>query len=96
MKNGLENHANERDSKGRLTALALAIDALRDAECDCGHRDPPCLACMCEAAIGGAVRERNEARAKLAKVRQELAATAECDCGRCAACRIADAIGGVP
>ena len=38
----------------------------------------------------------DEAHAKLAKVRQELAATVECDCGRCAACRIADAIGGVP
>lgn len=38
----------------------------------------------------------DEAHAKLAKVRQELAATVECDCGRCAARRIADAIGGVP
>ena len=83
MKHGLENHANERDSKGRLTALALAIDALRDAECDCGRSDPPCLACMCEEALGIAVTERDDARAKLAAI-GALLSEAGCD----AACRL--------
>ena len=82
MKHGLENHANERDSKGRLTALALAIDALRDAECDCGRSDPPCLACMCEEALGIAVTERDDARAKLAAIANLLSDTGcDCDCG---------------
>lgn len=40
-----------------------------------------------------ALQERNDALEKLAKVRQELAATVECDCGTCLACRVADVVG---
>ena len=48
-----------------------------------------CAACDCAGFVG----ERNDAREKLAKVRQELAATLECDCGTCLACRVADVVG---
>lgn len=34
-----------------------------------------------------------EVREKLTKVCQELAATVECDCGTCLACRVADVVG---
>jgi len=43
----------ERDAEGKLTLLALAMDAVRDNGCDCGDGpdEPPCMACLCEAAL---------------------------------------------
>lgn len=55
---------------------------------------------MVYARLGSAIREIEidlarcaEAEKRLAKVRQELAATLECDCGTCLACRVADVVG---
>jgi len=43
---------NERDKNGQLTPMALALDALRNADCDCGTDEPgTCLVCRCEAAL---------------------------------------------
>lgn len=44
--------SEQRDEHGNLTTLALAVDAIEDAGCDCGADDPgTCLACVCEAAL---------------------------------------------
>ena len=89
----LDKYRHERDANGELTWLAIAIDAAEEAECDCGGGDPPCAICACEEALIEVVEEREAARGKLAKVRQELAAEPECDCGTCLACRVADVVG---
>lgn len=43
---------DDRDAKGNLTPLALALVALEDNGCDCGTDEPgTCLAHLCEAAL---------------------------------------------
>ena len=43
---------DQRDDRGMLTPLALALDAIDDNGCDCGTDEPgTCLACLCEAAL---------------------------------------------
>ena len=43
---------NQRDEKGNLTSLALALDAIADNGCDCPEDEPgTCLACRCELAL---------------------------------------------
>jgi len=47
----------QRDENGKLTSLAIALQALEDNGCDCPEydRDPDepgtCLVCLCEAAL---------------------------------------------
>lgn len=42
----------QRDHNGELTNLALALNAIKDAGCDCEEDEPEiCLACLCERAL---------------------------------------------
>jgi len=42
----------ERNERGDLTDLALAMNAIEDFECDCVDNDDPfCVACLCETAL---------------------------------------------
>jgi hypothetical protein len=67
----------ERDDDGRLTPLALALDALRDRGCDCGEDEPgTCLACVCEAALRDLWEQRAAGAAMLAR-QMDLAREAE-------------------
>lgn len=67
---------DERDPDGNLTPLALALDALVGAGCDCGTDEPgTCLSCLCEAGLHdlhdrleNADAMRQGADAELAKV----------------------------
>jgi hypothetical protein len=58
----------ERDEDGRLTPLAMALDAIRDHGCDCGEDEPgTCLACLCEAALRDLWEQRAAGAAMLAR-----------------------------
>jgi hypothetical protein len=46
------NAKEERNEKGELTPLAMALDAISDYGCDCGVDEPgTCLPCLCENAL---------------------------------------------
>lgn len=52
----------ERDAKGNLTKLALALDTIEGNGCDCGTDEQgTCMACRCEAAL----KEQFDAIARL-------------------------------
>lgn len=86
--------AERYDTNARLAAMR---ERIRKSEADYGHGsaydDLRSICAALDARLTIAVIERNEACAKLAKVRQELAASLECDCGTCLACRVADVVG---
>ena len=80
----------ERDAEGMLTDLALALDALRDAGCDCDG--PPdeygtCVACRCERALRTERERALAAEADAERLRSALATAwkSECTCGASAA-----------
>ena len=53
---------DQRDADGKLTKLALAVDALENNGCDCGTDEPgTCLACCCEAALKSLWEQQVEA-----------------------------------
>lgn len=59
----------ERDSDGKLTKLAQALDAIEGNGCDCGTDEPgTCLACLCEEAL-------HEQFDELARLRGEASRT---------------------
>ena len=99
--NFLDKYRDERDARGDLTWLALAVDALDN---DCGD-DPTRVICACEWALIEVVKEREAALEDFAKVRALLARNGcECEClyhhaehdagcDRCLACRVADVVG---
>lgn len=91
--NVLYEYRDERGESGELTWLARLVRTIAKTGCECPIDARHCLECECGDALVEVVKERDAARAKLAKVRQELAATVECDCGTCLACRVADVVG---
>ena len=71
---------DERDASGKLTDLALALDALGNHGCDCGEDEPgTCLACQCEAGLrdlhtrlAAAEEIANNARARVRELKRQL------------------------
>lgn len=100
----LEHYRDERDASGERTSLAVAVRAMapgRWYDCDCG--ESACSLCLAWVALCEVVRQRDEAREKLAKVRELLAMNPGChiECERhrgqydyaCTLCRIVDVVG---
>jgi hypothetical protein len=52
---------HERDENGKLTPLAMALNAIYDYGCDCGDDEPgTCLTCLCENALKDMYRKLHE------------------------------------
>lgn len=59
----LSKYKDERDEKGELTDLALAVNAIQSVGCDCGTDEPgTCLACLCEPVLERLLGELEEFR----------------------------------
>jgi hypothetical protein len=58
---GWLNAQHERDKNGKLTPLAMALNAISDYGCDCGDDEPgTCLTCLCENALKDMYRKLHE------------------------------------
>lgn len=65
----------QRDSEGKLTDLALALNALAETGCDCGtDEDVSCVGCLCERALKGLWEQLDAANTEVARLNSILSA----------------------